>query len=810
MAKQKSKTTKKSSGKTQVKWWEKLPYKKIGIGVAVSFPILLTLFYFSIWVGISGKLPTKAVLKNIQHPLASAIYDAEGILLGKYFIENRSETTFEELPDFLVRALIATEDTRFYKHNGVDIRSTLRVLFKTVLLMDRSSGGGSTITQQLAKNLFPRQRFWFASTFVNKTREIIVAQRIEKVYSKEEILTLYLNTVPFGENVFGVGVASERFFDRDPAQLLPEESATLVGMLKATTYYSPRKNPEGSKARRNVVFDQMEKYAYVTSEEAVNLREKPLELRYAKRTDIEGPGMYFRAQLKNELKQWCKDHLNEQEEPYNLYTDGLKIYTTLDATLQKYAEESVAETLHTLQEKFDSQLKTWKPFYGALEDATLRSTRYKVLKKQGLSYDSIQTIFATPMPNRIYKDGNIEAVEISPIDSIKHYLKILQGAIYAMDPQSGAIKAWVGGIDHQHFGIDYVTTPRQSGSTFKPFVYGAALEQGFDPCWYYDNELRTYENYKGWTPKNSNNEYVGSYTMKGALTNSVNTVSVQVLFDAGIENVIDFAQRAGITSTIPEVPSIALGTAEVSLQEMVNAYCTIANRGIHSKPFYLLRIEDRFGNVLEDFSEKLQADIVLDHMEIAFDDTTATELLHLMESVVNAGTAKRLRSQYGFKFDIAGKTGTTQNQSDGWFIGITPNLVAGAWVGANDRRIHFQSISDGQGARTALPIWASFFEKINANSKYKSMLNQSFKPVATFASIEDFECDSYSELTADEMNSRSLEEEILDDIADVFRSKNKKERIIKKQRSSGLNGILESIFGKKEDKDKRRRTKRRN
>ena len=800
-----TKTTKRKpparSRKKKASPSKKWDWKKIS-AVSLGGCLLIGLFFFIlIWTGLFGKIPTRATLQNIQHPIASEVYGYDGSLLGKYFIENRSQTEFDEISPFLIQALVATEDARFYAHRGVDLRSLVRVLFKTVLLMDKSSGGGSTISQQLAKNLFPRQKYFLASTLINKTREMITATRIEKVYSKEQILTLYLNTVPFGENVFGIGVATERFFDTHPSQITPEQSATLIGMLKATTYYSPRRFPERAKTRRNIVFDQMEKYGYITSAESAEFKERPLELNYSKRTDTEGLAMYFRKFLHNELKDWCETHMNDQGEPYNLYTDGLKIYTSIDPTLQSYAEQAVNEVVDELQEKFDQTLDSWKPYYQPLEQATKRSRRYQQLTAAGMNYKEIQATFAKETQMSIYKDGRMQQVNMSPIDSIKHYLRMLQGAFLVMQPKTGEIKAWVGGTDHRQFGIDYVTSPRQVGSTFKPFVYGAALEEGYDVCTYYDNERFTYEDFEDWSPRNSNGEYGGSYTMAGALTNSINTVSVQVLFDAGIEHTIDLAHRCGVESKIPEVPSIALGTAELSLLEMVNAYSTIANDGYKVNPTYLYRIEDQDGNILEEVSQQ-----GYHSGEQVLSDSVTSDLIHMMRKVVDEGTAKRLRFEYGLNFEIAGKTGTTQNQSDGWFIGMTPNLVAGAWVGANDRRIHFQRLSDGQGARTALPIWGTFFSKLIKDPKYKTRIQEKFDPYPVFASYES-DCIPYSEYDADYLNTlyESDDDEII--LLDE-RAIPKRARRIDRKKSSGLKSILESIFGKKEDKPKRKKNRK--
>lgn len=803
----KSTGKKKSPASRKKKTPSRLNWKKV---FGWTFLVILlsgALFIGAVYAGLFGRIPTRTELMNIRHPIASEIYGNDGTLLGKYFIENRSETEFDELTPFLVNALIATEDARFYSHHGIDYRSLLRVLVKSVMLMDRSSGGGSTITQQLAKNLYPRKKYPAASTLINKTREMILAARIEDVYDKDEILTLYLNTVPFGENVFGIGVATERFFNTHPSRITPEQAATLVGMLKATTYYSPRLHPERSKKRRNLVLDQMGKYHFITPVEADKIKARPLVLDYSRKTDIEGLAIYFRKHLKKDLEEWCAAHFREDGEPYNLFTDGLRIYTSIDPKLQAYAEQSVRDVLGELQNKFDDQLASWAAYYEPLEQATKRSRRYQNLKARGLDYKSIQASFSKKTPMQVYVDGRMKQVNMSPIDSIKHYLRMLQGALLVLDPKTGEVKAWVGGTDYRQFGIDYVTTPRQVGSTFKPFVYTAALEEGYDPCTYYDNERFSYPKYKDWSPRNANGEYGGSYSMSGALMNSVNTVSVQVLFDAGIEHVIDLAKRCGIESPIPEVPSIALGTAELNLLEMVSAYATLGNDGYRVDPVYIRRIEDEEGNILESFDQTSEID-----SEQVVSDTLTQEIIQMLEKVIDEGTARRLRFQYGFDFDIAGKTGTTQDHSDGWFIGITPGLVGGAWVGANDRRIHFQNLSDGQGARTALPIWGSFFTKLESDPVYRNRLKKPILPTAIFAGYEP-DCVPYSEETADVMNTEyDRQLDLQDELDALFNQRDDRKRRPRRRvskESRGLKGLLESIFGKKDPGKKRSKRKKR-
>ena len=706
--------------------------KKIG-AVILFFALLTflgaTLFYQSVRLGLFGSLPNEQELANIENYVASEVYTADGKLLGKYYIQERTHATFEEISPYIINALISTEDARFYKHNGVDKRSLLRVFFKTLLLQDESAGGGSTISQQLAKNLFPRKAsFGFLSMPVIKVREMIIAQRLENVYSKKDILTLYLNTVPFGDNAFGIETAAERFFSKDSDELKLQEAAMLVGMLKATYNYNPRLFPDNARERRNVVIRQMEKYEVLKPDEADSLVNTPLVIDYRKRDHNEGLATYFRSHLREELEDWASHHTKPDGEPFNLYTDGLKIYTTLDSRLQHFAEEAMREHMASLQEVFNKHWEGRAPWEGNTEilmNAIYRSERYRKLKAEGKSEEEIQEVFSQPVPMKMFSwDGTVEKV-MSPLDSVKYYLYFLNTGFLAMAPESGAVKAWVGGINHEYFKYDHVNlnTKRQVGSTFKPIVYAAALQQGADPCTYIPASRETYAEMDGWSPGNSDGNYEGEYTLMGGLMNSVNTVSVKVLRRTGLTNTINLARSMGIRSKIPKLPSIALGTPALSLYEMVTAYCTFANNGEAVSPHYLMRIENSEGKVLEEFRPEQEQTQVLSQEQAAL-------MVHMLKGVVNEGTASRLRWKYGLKNDIAGKTGTTQSNADGWFIGITPNLVAGAWVGADYPAIHFRSTSLGQGANTALPIFGLFMKKINGERSLREISQASFPPLS--------------------------------------------------------------------------------
>lgn len=699
-------------------------------------------FYYSVAWGFFGVLPDTQKILNYENNTASEIYSADGVLIGKYFFQERTNASFQDLPPHLIEALIATEDARFYQHKGIDIQSLFRVAIKTLLLGNRSSGGGSTITQQLAKNIFPRTDKGLLGLPISKIKEMIVAKRIERVYEKEDILTLYLNTVSFGNNAFGIETASVRFFNKLPLELTIEESAVLVGMLKATTLYNPKRNPEKSLTRRNVVFNQMEKYGFLTNPEKDSLQNLPLEIDFTLTTHNEGIATYFREYLRTEIQAWCKTHKNEDGKPYNLYTDGLRIHTTIHSKLQIFAERAVSEHMKKLQLTFNEHWGNTRPWYqhrNTLLTAIHKTDRYRRLKAKGLSEIEIQENFKDPQPMKIFTWDGEKEVDMSPLDSIKHYLYFLNAGFMAMDPTDGAILAWVGGINHTYFKYDHVNsgTKRQVGSIFKPVVYAAALENGVKPCDFVSSRRVTYTNFDDWSPGNSNENYQGYYSVQGGLTHSVNTVSVKVLKRTKIKNAVSMAHKMGIESEIPEVPSIALGTPNLSLFEMVGAYSSFTNQGTAVKPRYLQRIETQDGKLLEEFGPGIK-------MRRAMSKRTATLMLQMLRQVVDRGTAQRLRSNYQLTNDIAGKTGTTQSHADGWFIGITPKLVAGVWVGSDDPHIHFRTITYGQGAAMALPIWGLFMQQVNKDKEFKDLKNAKFPPLA-YPLDALLDCEDYRE-----------------------------------------------------------------
>lgn len=684
-----------------------------GMAGFLTFGVLALLVY----TGSLGHLPTYGELKDIRNATASEVYSGDGLLLGKYFIENRVNASNAEISPHIVHALIATEDARFFQHSGIDFRAWLRVLVKTVLLSDASSGGGSTLSQQLAKNLYPRKNFMILSTIINKIRETFVAHRLEEIYTKEELLNLYLNTVPFSENTYGVKVAAARFFNTTPKKIKVEQAATLIGMLKGTTLYNPVRNPERALQRRNTVLNLMVKNGYLEAAACERLKSRPLGLKYQKEGSSQGIATYFREHLRQELAQLIEDFKKEDGTPYNLYTDGLKIYTTIHYSMQRYAEQAVKSHLSRLQRDF---LKSWGnqgPWNDKklLREAMKRSARYQNLKAEGLSEREIESVFKTPIKTRVFDWNNPDDLKtISPWDSLRMHLALLRAGFMALEPETGVVRAWVGGVDFQSFQYDHTKSKRQVGSTFKPIVYATALMEGMLPCEYTPNQLTTYVEYDNWAPANSDDAYGGVYSMEGALSGSVNTVAVEVLMRTGLDEVRRLAQDMGISSKIPEAPSIALGTTQASLREMVTVYATLANQGRRPLFYYLERIETADGKVLlrnpRPNPEAFRQVIPVEH---------AAMVTRMLQTAVNEGTGKRLRSQFGLTEDIAGKTGTTQNNTDGWFIGYTPHLVAGVWVGAEWPQVHFRSTAQGQGANSALPIWGRFMQSLRQDSRLR-------------------------------------------------------------------------------------------
>lgn len=691
--------------------------------------LLLGLLVVLVYYGAFGKMPTYGELKSIQNNTASEVYGSDEVLLGRYFVENRVNADFDEIPIHLVNALVATEDARFFEHSGVDARALARVAVKTVLLADRSSGGGSTISQQLAKNLYQRRSYGPLTIPVNKLREMFVARRLERVYAKEELLRLYLNTVPFGENMFGIKVASQRFFNKSAADLTVEEAAVLVGMLKANTYYNPLNHPERAKGRRDVVLKQMMRYEYLDSAQVDSLTALPLTVDQAEVGYDDGLATYFRAHLRQELEAILADHPRPDGTPYNLYTDGLRIYTTIDSRMQQYAEKAVRDQMKRIQAAFEQDWGYSKRNPWGSDETLMRavrnSQRYQRLEKRGYNEEEILATFEEPRAMTVFQwEADSMATRMTPMDSVKHYLTLLNAGFLAVEPQTGLVKAWVGGIDHQYVQYDHVKAQRPVGSTFKPLVYTLALEKGFDPCMYIQNERKVYEQYEDWSPRNSDGNYEGYYTMEGALSHSVNTITVELLLQAGVDSVRTLARKMGLAGPLPTGPAIGLGAVDGSLLELSTMYSTFANGGVRPVLHYLDRIENADGEVIVSFNRPDPR-----RFERVIRPETNAVMVKMLQSVVDSGTARRLRYEFGLYNQLAGKTGTTQNQSDGWFMGVTPSLVVGAWVGAESPQVHFRSMRVGQGSSTALPIAGQFMQQLYRDKSFRSWRNGQFPPL---------------------------------------------------------------------------------
>ena len=701
---------------------------KLAWRVFAALWIAVLLFFFMLSQGWLGFMPSFEELENPKSNLATEVISADGEVLGYIGIENRSNVDFDEISPNLVNALVATEDVRFYKHAGIDARSLARVLFKTLIGRHSSSGGGSTITQQLAKNLFPRQRKGKLGVIYSKFKEWVVAVKLEHNYSKQEIIAMYFNTVDFGSNAFGVKTACKTYFDKTPAEVSVTEAATLVGLLKAPTAYSPVRHPDRSLQRRNVVLHQMHRYDYLSDEDYAQCKAQPIDMRhFSPQSHNEGLATYLREYLRTYMKDWCKKHKKPNGDHYDVHKDGLKIYTTIDSRMQAYAEAAVSRHMSDMQPLFYKELARRKgnPFVNIgdeqeekyLTQAMRQSDRYRNMKADGMSGAEIRKAFDKKEEMTVFawKDGKAGSKDtvMSPWDSLLYYKKFLNAGMMSVEPGTGYVRAYVGGINYRYFKYDNVTqSARQVGSTFKPFVYTMAIQDlGLYPCTEVPNSEVCFETWNGpdWCPKNSTdareNEMV---TLKWALANSVNWVSAYLMKQGSPEQVISIARKMGVTAPIDAVPSICVGVPEITVYEMAGAMATFANKGEYVQPIFITRIEDNKGMVVDRFPEEQKR-------QEAISEQTAYMMLALMRGVVQSGTGVRLNYKYHlnqYSSAIAGKTGTTQNNSDCWFVGITPRLATAIWTGGELRSIHFRNMTYGQGASMALPIFAYFMQGV--------------------------------------------------------------------------------------------------
>ncbi len=731
----------------------------------VGFP----LYIFSVSIdlgGLYGGMPSLKSLENPENDLSSELISSDGVSLGRYYRFNRSQVTYDDLSEELVNTLLASEDHRFYEHSGIDLKGLLRAV--TGVLTFQYAGGGSTITMQLAENLFKTMsenegalyRVPGIRQVVIKTKEWIIAARLEQNFTKKEIMAMYLNTVSFGSNAYGIKTATETFFGKPPSELNYQESAVLIGLLQGTTAFSPVYNYDRSIKKRNQVLGKIYRHDHINRTELDSLRESPIDLsEYGVANHNTGLATYFRSMIRFELISWARNH------GYDLYEDGLKIYTTIDSRMQKYAEEAVTSHMTELQKVFNDHWNgknPWRDLEGKeipnfLQSRFKNTPHYKKLvAKYGKDNDSIKIVMNTPKNIKVFSwEGEIDTV-LSPLDSIKYYKNFLQAGMMTMDPHTGHIKTWVGGIEHKYFKYDHVRQgKRQPGSTFKPFVYGTAIENGYPPCYEVADAMVTFQvpgDPPTWSPANANGKYgTGEkMTIRQGMARSVNTITAHLMQVIEPRNVVDFAHRVGIDSDLEAVPSLCLGVNDVSLFELVGAYSTFANMGIHTQPYYITRIEDKNGNVLQNFVPKTKQ---------AISQQTAYKMLYMLRGGIEetGGTSRGLSMELKIDNEIGGKTGTTNNASDGWYVGVTKDLVSGVWVGGDERSIHFRNWGMGSGARTARPIWDIFMRNIYSDEELGFTKGKFQQPQGGIDVTLD--CSEYTKTEAD---SLYVEEDLWD------------------------------------------------
>lgn len=742
--------------------------------------ILLFLLFISVWIGIFGPLPSIDELKEIHNEEASLVYSSDHVLLGKYFAENRTNISIEEIPEHLIQALIATEDKRFFEHEGYDTRSYLRVIFKTLLLRDKSSGGGSTITQQLVKNLYGRKNHSILSLPVSKLKEAIIASRLEDVYCKEEILVLYLNSVPFGEEVFGVEAASIRYFNKSAKELKIQESAVLIGILKANTYYNPRMNPENAISRRNQILALMYQQNYISIAEKDSLQNSPLNLSYSNYS-IYSPASYFVNQVKDEVKEILK---NISVDELDMRKDGLKIYTSLNSQIQEFALESRKNQLERMQKLLDQQLRA-----------------RKIRQKWAKSLPNFSEERHQKKNREVFDWDGIQSQEMSIADSLWHYYKMLHAAVLIVEPKSGRVISWVGGNHFRYLPYDMIYAKRQAASAIKPLIYAAALEKNMNPCTYLENEEKDFENYQNWRPKNYNREHTPDSTVSiwFALANSMNLPTVDLYFKTGHQQISDLLRRLGFDPPLNETPAISLGAIDVSLYEMVQAYSAIANGGNYIEQFSLVdSISDSRGNII-------YKNPILEIRE-ALDEPVAEEITEILQIAINQGTGTAIRNRFGIKSDLAGKTGTAQNYSNAWFMSYTQDLVVGVWVGASSPEIHFYN-GLGSGSSLALPISGSIWKEIELNDELREVYLIPFQNDSTFLDLTA--CPPYHEKGVDGFLHRLFNgSEEINLEKDTSQELSRKEKRLakkaarkekrKKKEKTKVGKFLQNIFGGKD------------
>lgn len=711
-----------------------LPTMLVGIFFAVLFAQAMA--------GRYGPMPEKAELALVENAEASSVLSEDGVELGKYYRENRVSVPLEDISPYVTEALIATEDSRFFEHQGIDLYALGRVFWRSIIRRDRSGGGGSTISQQLAKQLYPREDNGSFGMVKTKLREMIIASRLEEVYDKYALLALYLNTVPFGENAYGIEVAATRFFSKSADQLNAQEAAVLVGLLKANTTYNPRTNPEKSLGRRNVVLGQMAKNGVLDPAVADSISALPLGLKYRRENNQVGGAAHFRHMLRGEVERALAGKTHPDRRPYDIDQDGLRIRVSLNSVMQRLAEEAVREQLPLIQQGLAADWSRAKraPWEAAFLDQVRLSSRYTELAATGLTEEEILEAMREPRPMTIYDWKTTEAVDtlLGPLDSLRHYFTLLNAGLLVTEPATGVVRAWVGGVDYRFVQYDHVNARRQVGSTIKPVIYATALQEGMRPCEYTPAQQFTIEDFSDYNPSNPNGEYQGAYSMRGGLSKSVNTVAVNIAVRTGLKRVVNEIHEMGITGTVEAIPSVALGTVEATLPEMNTVYSAFANRGRRPEGIHFLdEITTASGEVIVSFTEPKNTRSVMA-------DSTAAITTYLLAGVVNSGTGSRLRSTYGISGPLAGKTGTTQDQSDGWFVGFTPKLVVSTWVGAEFPAVHFRTLSRGSATATALPVWGTFMRKVQQHPGLKKYRGGAFSGLDEMA-LALLDCPDYLE-----------------------------------------------------------------
>jgi penicillin-binding protein 1A len=732
------------------------------IAVTVGF----VLFVVSVNYEVFGHLYSKKELKDFKNQTATRIFTKDDVLIGKFFAKNRTNITYDQIPAHVVNALVATEDVRYFEHEGVDSRSLIRVLFKTILMNERSSGGGSTITQQLLKNMYGRKNFGPLTMLVNKTKEGLLAHRLETIYNKEEILALYLNTIPFGENVYGIESASRLFYNKSVTDLSMDQGAVLVGMLKANTYYNPRLYPDHSFTRRNVVFGQMLKYEYLNQSEFDSLTQVSIVLDYAN-LESSGPANYFLVQVKRELKDILEIIEKKTGKQWDYRTDGLVVETTMDFKLQTFAMNSFKKHLKVMQQRLRTQYASGASLKYLNKKSSKIITQNKwdkntLVKREVFGWDST------------YYDS------VTVLDSLKYALTTLQAGFLAIQPKSGEILAWVGGIDFRTQPFDQILAKRQMASTFKPILYAAALEKGMQPCDYLNNTAQTYTDFDNWKPANYDHSEGGKYSLTGALIKSKNVPTVDLLFKVGFDEVDYLWRKMGFKSHLNHSPAMALGTADASLYELAIAYSAFANGGFEISPRTIRSIKTTDGTVIY---EREEQELMVEVLE----PRSAILMNQMLQKAINQGTGVSVRNKYAVTIPLAGKTGTSQNFGDAWFAAYNPSVVMVTRVGASSSKIHFNSGANGSGGRLALPITALTLQQIQNNKEELSVYSKSFEPLPSQYASE-LNCPDF------------MEDSAMDKFKDFFKSD--KTTTEKKQKKSNITKDKEKL--KKEKKKKRK------